>query len=243
MRLLTLGQSPYCTNRKMEIIIFLLGIKSARHPPAQHSLTSEETTPSTLPAFPAPGQAVQGLHPKKTLSTVRHCLGARGHPHPAITGEGSIHRSFPGITFPDNFNAICALEPGSLEQLDPGWELQSISVFTSMFQRYQSSTPSTLHTGSARGSHVELLSTGAQQLSENQPVEERGGKQELRQSHPTKAWISICLSHTGNKNHHQKVRPPATPCSAVDASVSPRQMVGRGRVRRKKEGNKFKRSL
>lgn len=131
---------------------------------------------------------------------------SQGPPTP-IAGEGSIHRNFPGITFPDNFNAICTLEPGSLKQLDPGWELQSISVFTSMFQRYQSSTPSTLHTGLAQGSHVELLSPGAQQLSEKQPVEERDGNQELRQSHPTEAWISICLSHTeGKKKHHQKVR-------------------------------------
>lgn len=30
-------------------------------------------------------------------------------------------------------------------------------------------------------------------------MEERDGNQELRQRHPTKAWISICLSHTGEK--------------------------------------------
>lgn len=161
--------------------------------------------------------------PRSVLSIVRNCLGARGHPHPAIPGKGSIHWSFPGITFPDNFNAICTLEPGSLKQLDPGWELQSIFVFTSVFQRYQSSAPSTLHTRLARGSHVELLSPGAQHLSENQPVEERDGNEELRQSHPTEACISICLSHTGKKkkNHHQKVRPPAPPCSTVDVSIPP----------------------
>lgn len=112
-----------------------------------------------------------------------------------------------------------------------------------MFQRYQCSTPSILHTGLARGSHVGLLSPGAQQLSEKQPVEERDGNQELRQSHPSEAWISIWGKKI--KKTHQKVRPPATPCSDVDVRIFPRQMVGRGRVRRRrrKEGNKFKTSL
>lgn len=191
---------------------------------------------------PPPCQHSQVCIPGKYFHG-EECLRDRGHPHPATTGEGSIHRSFSGITFPDNFNAICTLEPGSLKQLPPGWELQSISVFTSMFQRYQPSTPSTSHTGLARGSHGELLSPGAQQLGENLPVEERDGNQELRQSHSTETWISICLSHTGEKKTPAKGQATSYTLQHRGCESFSQTDGGKGRVRRRREGNKFKTSL
>lgn len=215
----------------MGIIIFLLGLNSVRH-----SLTSEETSPSTLPAFP-------GLHPRKTFPW-RGMLQRQGPPTPSHHWRRQHPQEFfSGITFPDNFNAICTLEPGSLKQLPPGWELQSISVFTSMFQRYQPSTPSTSHTGLARGSHGELLSPGAQQLGENLPVEERDGNQELRQSHSTETWISICLSHTGEKKTPAKGQATSYTLQHWGCESFSQTDGGKGRVRRRREGNKFKTNL
>lgn len=46
---------------------------------------------------------------------------SQGPATPTPPRELSIHRIFPGLKFPDSFNAICSSEPGSLKQLDLGW--------------------------------------------------------------------------------------------------------------------------
>lgn len=118
----------------------------------------------------------------------------------------------------------------------------------SMFQRYRSNTPGTLHAGLAWGSHVELLSPGAQQLSETQPAWDRdapssptlckpGAKAEL--PHQSLAFPSASPRLREKAPRKGQATSYAPQCCRR-ASISPRQMVGRGRARRRKEGNKFK---